>query len=144
LLNVAELTVKKAQTSAVDGRVEAEILRRRERPRSVLSRVFITLLRAGCSGTVALPKGLKAEAVGDSLETMLGCGDTKGSLSIKLLAAREVDAASLAAMFKPLRIVGPEAVSSRENAVKRVSGVPLKESAPPLDERGEDGLKVTP
>lgn len=31
--------------------------------------------------------------------------------------------------------------SSGEKAVRRVSGVPLKESAPPLEDRGEDGLK---
>lgn len=31
--------------------------------------------------------------------------------------------------------------SSGEKAVSRVSGVPLKESAPPVDDRGEEGLK---
>jgi hypothetical protein len=31
--------------------------------------------------------------------------------------------------------------SSGEKVVSRVSGVPLKDSAPPLDERGEEGLK---
>lgn len=34
--------------------------------------------------------------------------------------------------------------SSGEKAVTRVSGVPLNESGPPLDECGEDGLKGFP
>lgn len=33
--------------------------------------------------------------------------------------------------------------SSGEKAVSLVSGVPLKDSAPPTEERGEDGLKAT-
>lgn len=49
-----------------------------------------------------------------------------------------VDADRVALLSSPADLVESP---SGEKAVTRVSGVPLNESAPPLDECGEDGLK---
>jgi hypothetical protein len=51
-------------------------------------------------------------------------------------------ASSLLAPIFPRIFDDLEETSSGENAVSRVSGVPLKESAPPWEDRGEDGWKL--
>lgn len=73
---------------------------------------------------------------------------TKGSLSRWQIEPRELLTGSLtggvadAERAKSLSSLDDLAEpSSGEKAVRRVSGVPLKESAPPLEDRGEDGLK---
>jgi hypothetical protein len=93
-------------------------------------------------------KGLNAEAVGDSLVPTPWMELMKGSLSRCDTALRKLPAGSLAGdvvataeRAKLLSRLDCEP-SSGVREVSRVSGVPLKDSAPPLDDRGDDGLSA--
>jgi hypothetical protein len=68
-MSCVELTANQVYTSVVETDFEDEILKYRDKPRSVLSIVERTLVGLECTPPATLPKGLNIEAVGDSLET---------------------------------------------------------------------------
>ena len=66
-----ELTASQVYTSLIETAFEDEILKFRDKPRSVLSIVERALVGLGGTPLGTLPKGLNIEAVGDNLETRL-------------------------------------------------------------------------
>lgn len=95
--------------------------------------------------------GWNVDAVADSRDvTTTDLSDTKGSLSLgqELMAPGALTGKRTGVLLAEPSLggLGRRAdlaeFSSGENDVRRVSGVPLKESAPPLDECGDEGLNV--
>lgn len=119
--------------------------RRRDRPRLVLSAAAIGSLPDDRVATFGFQKGLKVEAVGESLVPCPGV--MKGSLSKGEFGPRWLLTGTLTGVVADVERGTPfrrrldfVTLSSAEKVVNRVSGVPFKDSAPPLDERGEAGL----
>jgi hypothetical protein len=103
---------------------------------------LVTLARA--------EKGWKEDAMGESCDADVVFWVTKGSLSAdgpwqaKALTGKRMGASpesrTFAGFVRRDDLVEP---SSGEKAVRRVSGVPLGDSAGPLEERGDAGSYVS-
>jgi hypothetical protein len=123
-----------------------DITRILDNPMSVLRAPEIGPSPSGKRTYVLLTKGLNVEAVGDNLvptpcmEVMNGSFSMCDTTLRKLLAESRAGDAVVAERAKLLRRLDDFGPSSGLMAVNRVSGVPLKDSAPPLDDRGDDGL----
>ena len=117
----------------------------------MLSAVATGLLSAVRNEVMLPEKGLNTNAVGDSLVPQACAEAVKGSLSgpaserqqlLPGIEAGEVHADPCCGIPKEV-FANFDLLSSGENKVKRVSGVPSNESPIPLEDRGEGGLSRT-